>query len=861
MPARTSRPLPLAVLLPTLLAVSVACRQPPHAGDRPAGRDAAAAPAPDAARVPSGPPARAFRIEQPADLLRGTHATGRLGDVRLDNGRAAFVVQAVGGTPFGFALGGGNLVDAAALPDGRDELAQVFLYIDRDFPRQAVYRELAIGAGAPGEAIVLARGVDSRNPQLEIETAYALAPGSRALRLTTIVRNRSSEIVAGYELGDAIQWGAADPLSGGQPECPAPDSGGLLPRLVAVGAHGSYAYLGTDELGFRCVDSAAWVDTILDAFDLEPAAPGDTGTRAATVVRWLAVGERADTSSATAAAYEARGDRIERVAALALGVDGEPVPEAQVRFTRGPATPPETLHTDAAGRGVAFLPPGDWRASAEGPGRAGAGVVEVRLPATSPVEVSLTAPGRLDVDVLTADTEGGEGERAPVRLTLHGVPPTPDPELGGPYDAGGFGNSFVLPDGRATRAVPPGTYEVLVTRGPEYDLLRQTVDVTAGATAKLRGTLVRRLETLGWLAADPHVHTAASVDSGTRTRDRVLGCAAEGVEIVVATDHNAVIDPQPDAEALGLARWIRGVPGVEITTDVSRTPVGHINLFPLAVAPGSTVGEAPIPWQDLGYAELVAGARKLSGVLVQINHPRSPFNGTFALLGIGAADDAPPQSLGMDFDLLEVANGLGFGQSFEAAADWARLARCGRRVVPTGGSDAHAMADAFCGYPRTWVFVGRDRPEGLSPETLAAAMRAGRVVVSTGPFVVLRVDDAPSGEVVVPKGRGVLVQLRVEAAPWIDVRRIRVLVNGAEALSLAPTATAPETVRLETQAPLALSGDSAIWAEVEGESAYAALPAGSPIRPWALAAPVWVDANGDGKIVIGGSACGAATSN
>jgi hypothetical protein len=143
------------------------------------------------------------------------------------------------------------------------------------------------------------------------------------------------------------------------------------------------------------------------------------------------------------------------------------------------------------------------------------------------------------------------------------------------------------------------------------------------------------------------------------------------------------------------------VVGVEVTTDSSRAPIGHLNVFPLALDPAVPQATTPVPWLDLGYPELVAGARRVPGALIQLDHPRSPFNGTFALLGITADDAAPPASLTMDFDLLEVANGQGFAETPAAVADWARLVRCGRRVTPTGGSDAHALATPPCGWPRT----------------------------------------------------------------------------------------------------------------------------------------------------------------
>lgn len=824
-----------------------ACREPPRAPRLDAAREAAAA-GPDArSRLPSGPPARAFVIEDPADLLRGPCAAGRLGDVRLDNGRAAFILRALG-EPFGLARTGGHLIDAATLPDGRDELGEVVLRLD-DGRRQAAYEELGFVPGAPGEALVVARGSDVRDPGLEVETIYALVPGAAALRVTTVLRHTGSPPPAALEVGDSIRWGAASPRAAALPACPPAPA--LVPHLAAAGDLGSYAYLAADPVGFRCGDDTGVTWTTLAAFD--PASP-DGAAPGKTVVRWIGVGERADTTSATAAAREARGDPLERVVVRTTDAAGEPVAEAVVRLTGERGTPPETLRTDAGGRGLALLPPGRWRATAESPARAGAGLAPFDPPLVEPLELPLGPPGRLELDVQLADTAGGALARAPVRVLVRGVPPTPDPSFGGPFSAGGAGRTFVAADGRSSRPLPPGTYAVLVTRGPEYDLLEETIDVPPGGAGRVQGTLTRRVETAGWLAADFHLHTTASTDAGTPPRDRVLGCAAEGVELLAATDHNETTDLMPHVEALGLADRMLAVAGTELTTDASRVPAGHLALFPLARDPAAPRVSTPVPWLDLGFAELAAGARRLPGALLQVNHPRDPGDGAFALLGLAAGDAASLRSL--DFDLLEVADGRAFERTPEAVADWARLIACGRRVAPTGGSGAHALATPPCGWPRTWVFAARDDAGGFSPDGLAAALRSGRVVVSSGPFVALRVDDVPAGGTVVPRGRGVLASVRVEAAPWIEVTRVRVLLNGREALALAPTARPPETVRLETQAPLPLDGDAAVWAEVEGSAPLPVLEPDSPIRPWALTGAVWVDANGDGKLQFGGAGCG-----
>ena len=834
-------------VLAGLALVVPACREPPRAPQRDAARDAAAA-GPDArSRRPSGPPARAFVIEDPADLLRGPCASGRLGDVRLDNGRAAFILRALG-EPFGRARTGGNLIDAAALPDGRDELGEVLLQLD-DGRRQPAYKELGFVPGAPGEAVVVARGADARDPGLEIETIYALVPGAAALRLTTILRHAGRPPPAAFEVGDAILWGAASPRAVGLPACPPAPA--LVPHLAAVGDLGSYAYLAADPVGFRCGDDTGSTWTVLAVFD--PGAPGgDAPGR--TVVRWVAVGERADTTSATAAAREGRGDPLERVAVRATDAAGEPVAEATVRLTGPRGTPPETLRTDAGGRGLALLPAGRWRATAETPARAGAGLAPFETPLVEPLELPLGPPGRLELDVQLAEAGGGASARAPVRVLVRGVPPTPDPSFGGPFSAGGAGRTFVAADGRSSRPLPPGSYAVVVTRGPEYDLLEETIDVPPGGAGRVQGTLARRVETAGWLAGDFHLHTTASTDAGTPPRDRVLACAAEGIELLAATDHNRTTDLAPHVEALGLADRMLAVAGTELTTDGSRVPVGHLALFPLALDPAVPNVSTPVPWLDLGLAELAAGARGLPGALLQWNHPRAPRDGAFALLGLAAGDAASLRSL--DFDLLEVADGLAFERTAEAVADWSRLVGCGRRVTPTGGSNAHALAAPPCGWPRTWVFAARDDAGGFSPDGLGAALRSGRVVVSSGPFVALRVDDVPVGGTVVPRGRGVLASLRVEAAPWIEVTRVRILVNGREVLAPAPTARPPETVRLEMQAPLPIEDDAAVWAEVEGSAPLPVIEPDSPIRPWALTGAVWVDANGDGRLQFGGAGCG-----
>ena len=56
---------------------------------------------------------------------------------------------------------------------------------------------------------------------------------------------------------------------------------------------------------------------------------------------------------------------------------------------------------------------------------------------------------------------------------------------------------------------------------------------------------MRAYDSPGWVAGDFHIHAAPSTDSGLPIDKRVFSCAAEGLEVAVATDHNYVTDYAP----------------------------------------------------------------------------------------------------------------------------------------------------------------------------------------------------------------------------------------------------------------------------------------------------------------------------
>ena len=150
----------------------------------------------------------ARRITDPADLVGGYAADGQLDDFLLANGDVSVIIEDVDHI-HGDGLSGGNIIDAAVPPYWDDELASHFTLLD-EHPRQAVYDTVYVESdGSGGEAVIVAHGVDSDNPDLEVTTRYTLIADTRFVEIETTVFNHGAT-VSGYAGGDALNWWGGD---------------------------------------------------------------------------------------------------------------------------------------------------------------------------------------------------------------------------------------------------------------------------------------------------------------------------------------------------------------------------------------------------------------------------------------------------------------------------------------------------------------------------------------------------------------------------------------------------------------------------------------------------------------------------
>ncbi|MCP4869105.1 MAG: CehA/McbA family metallohydrolase [Proteobacteria bacterium] len=553
--------------------------------------------------------------------------------------------------------------------------------------------------------------------------------------------------------------------------------------------------------------------------------------------------------------------------------------------------------TDSNGAFELCLPPGPVRliAGAEGRPYAGGGTTPART------DLTVVASGPQDAGALELPPTGAfsaaavdsTGAAIPSRLTVYGVDPSPHTYRldGDGFDPRPPGVAAMLDsaDGTFALALEPGDYDAVFTRGPEYTLHREEFTIAAGGEVALSATLHRVVDTTGYLSGDFHVHAQDSPDSTITNVDRVTNMAAEGVEILVSTDHAFVTDYAPVVADLGLEAYITTMPGQEITT----FDYGHFNAFPLEYR-ADQHNRGAFDWPGMSPAELGdALLDEPEARVLQVNHPRAvpapgegnyfnnvdlqfdgdgPYSGGDALDPLTVRLAADTQMLSTSFVAIEVMTWL----DVQGLSDWFNFLNAGVPFTGTANSDTHTLFVESSGWPRNYVRLEQDDPAALPPDDLVLALHGGRNVMSFGPFIRLSVGDAKVGDTVTGGGE-ITVTVQVQAPPWIPFDDV-ILIDGATQTVLAGGPVVPDLVsagdddaaqRLQvefehTYTPGAdtwlvvmASGSEGLFPGVAYNSSdratldLAAIRAGDVAEPataFALTNPIWVDADGDGDI-------------
>lgn len=405
------------------------------------------------------------------------------------------------------------------------------------------------------------------------------------------------------------------------------------------------------------------------------------------------------------------------------------------------------------------------------------------------IALTMETTGTIEIATIDDDTMTPLPVRIQVLPVGRSVPSVPG-NFGEPEITGGRLHVEYAMDGQANLRAPPGQWEVIVSRGYEYEIHREVVDVFAGQTVEVAPRLAHSVDTTGYMCADFHIHTHRSPDSGDDAREKLRSGIADGVDIPVRTEHEFVDDFQPLIEELGLEAWAYGVGSIEMT---SFQVWGHMGVFPLMPDPAAVNGGAPL-WQR--YPSAAEPDRAIETLLppevfaqvrarperpaIIINHPRGNVN-YFSVAGYDnvTGEVASPEYWDEEFDLVEVFNSSSWQQQRDdIVADWLSFLNQGRRVFAVGSSDTHGIAGKPIGYPRTCLQLGTDDPQALTPVMVRDATQSGHSTISGGIYVYASVEGGGPGDDVIGVPQNTMVDIRVEAPSWIAVDWIEVVVDG-----------------------------------------------------------------------------------
>ena len=472
--------------------------------------------------------------------------------------------------------------------------------------------------------------------------------------------------------------------------------------------------------------------------------------------------------------------------------------------------------------------------------------------APRPTPVPTANDGLLGYDVRDAAT----GEPMPCKLTFVGVNGTPSPhfttnDIGRQEgDAIAAWDRVMSSSGQGQIRVATGTYDIWISRGPEWDVSINRAIRIGGRPVAVTGKLKHVVDTRGWLSGDFHVHAAASSDSQVPMQDRIYEFLSDGVEMIVSTDHNTVSDYAPIIAQLGLGKYIASAPGDEMTTG----GWGHFGAFPLT-HDLERAGQGALLVHGRTATDFFADVRRIAPLaVIDVHHPRIDEEiGYFNLARFDAhRNQADKPGFSFDFDAIEVLNGYQDSEQKHVdrvIEDWFALIDHGHLVTATGNSDTHHLDHNIGGYPRNYVEVHEDDPSRLPADAVPKALLGHHSFFTTAPFVRFRSGGATIGDLVPAHDRMAHVDIEVQAAPWVTVSSATLYLDG-KIVQKIPIPLSTNVVRLKTAVDLPVARDAYVVLRVDGNKPLAPIVGDQihfDVRPFALTNPIFFDVDGNGR--------------
>ena len=278
---------------------------------------------------------------------------------------------------------------------------------------------------------------------------------------------------------------------------------------------------------------------------------------------------------------------------------------------------------------------------------------------------------------------------------------------------------FFYVDGEYESMLPVGTYQLIVSKGPEYGVVQKTIEITADNETDVDIPLSRWIDMPGknWYSGDDHVHMTRTPNDNASISAVMQ---AEDIHVTNLLQMGNPYDTNFTQYAFGKnGRYRAGnhalVPGVEDPRTAVR---GHTISM--------NIKEVYRPTERyLRYDQIFAEYRKQGGMSGYAHLVYRLFN-----VERGLAIDVPLGAV--DFvELLQ--DGL-----IETEL-WYDFLNLGFKLIPMAGSDFPYISAP--GGDRNYVYVDGD----FTVDAYYAALREHRTFVTTGPMLDLSVNGQPMG--------------------------------------------------------------------------------------------------------------------
>ncbi len=330
--------------------------------------------------------------------------------------------------------------------------------------------------------------------------------------------------------------------------------------------------------------------------------------------------------------------------------------------------------------------------------------------------------------------------------------------------------------------LPAGSTLIEATRGQEYEITSERVELQPGRPAEVRLRLKRweHMAARGWFSADAHIHAnyTANHHQAITPEDVRLQTLAEDINnanMMVANSSSDFIHDQQffEGKPHRLSR-----PGFVLYWNEEMRNAGlygHMSFFNLKslVHPMYTGFRDTPNWEDYPANYNQAKAAQDQGGAVTYVHPA--MTPTF--------DTASSRELPVDLALgqVDAMDVLSNVDEIAAMELWYRLLNCGLRLAISAGTDSFTnVADHYTpGGGRVYVHSGArfDYAEWVR------SYKRGRSFASNGPVVFFTVNGKEPGEEIRLSAGPQKVRVKAEVRSHVPIDKVEIVVNGRVVVS------------------------------------------------------------------------------